>query len=815
MDIEKPRIPNDDELAALRAQIEERTDRLANSQRMQQGVLLREINAVYPTFNKNILRNLRDLQLIRPSQGVKGDYHYYTVDDLRDILLVLALQDPRGPWRIPSYSNSFGILIQSLRRQLQEVQAAAKSIEAPVSQTQVERGLYFWRGSLIRYFLLYLFGGKLPAGAYVFLFKPRRPVLDPQNGRAPWLTIKEPSEFEDVKGWVKSSKLIFVTYENGEALHWPLSVPIPQQIEQSATWYWIEGGGRNKPSDYDIILAVPNAHQKCYAPEEPAVIRCLLRLIDGCFLDESDIGYTNHQGLTTLDVVIGLIPKMSPVWQYAACLTPSAGTPDRLGIRSDSKKSAADGPQAIQIGTGQLLSGRAYKEGYPVIVQKTIDDNDPRIAEGRASGAAAVPTLYNDEANGALFVAPRIGSFPAPLFSEDDVALLRILGLIAGQLLGQDEAFAQSGRMSLAIMNDPAPTGIDWDKLPAALAEALKEVKPSDAASSKDSIHLVAVQVKTYDELEAVAPDIATWAIEQLYVSAVRYFTERHIAPPNIYSYLPHEFLLLLPKFYSSDEADRQMREELRARLNSLSLTLPTKGQQVKVECELWSLPFRYNELLRAGSDPEKQANDMITAAKEAFDFLPYVYQAHQYERDGAWAKAYEKYRAASWLAPENQYLRRHIAKALTQMQRHQEAVNLWNQILHEQEHPSHYRRLASNQVALNTEDGVRQAIESIKKAITLDNRDAKSHATAGSIYAIDGQFDKAIDELEMAAAYDPANAARYQLLIADIHYGQGHYAEAMDACITAQTHDGSDRDIPAMMMKIASARNRPTASAP
>lgn len=809
MDDERSRIPTADELAALRAEIEKDTTHLLNSNGMQEGALLHEINAIYPDFNKTKLRNLRNSQLIRPPRG-KNNYHYYSVDDLRDILLVLALKNEGGAWRL-SHAEILGTLLQSLRRQLQEVRAAARSLEVPMGQSQLERGFYIWRSSLVRYFLHYLFEGKLSPGTYLFLFKPHHSILEYVNKSTPWLKIK-PCQFNDVAYRLKPNTLILRSSENGDVFHAAFDSAMAPEF---ATWYQIDGGGRNDPSDYDIILAVPNTHQKCCAPEKPAVIRCLLRLIDGCFLDESDIGYNNHQGLTALDVVTSLIPKMSPVWQYAVCLAPDAGKPDRLSSRSASKLFAADGRKGMQIGVGQLLSGHAYEEGYPVVVKRPMDDGDPRIAEDQARPAAAVPTLYNGEVNGALYVAARTDLPPGSLFAEDDVALLRLLGLLAGQLLGQDEALAQSGRMSLAIINDPAPTGLAWDELPAALAGALKEVKSSDAAPSKDSIHLVAVQVKTYDELEAVAPDIATWAIEQLYASAVRYFTRDGIAPPKIYAHSPREFLLLLPRFYSSDEADRQMREKLRKRLNSLALSLPAKGQLVKVECDLWSLPFRYTELLRADDDLDKQVNNMITAAEEAFVFLPYVYTAHQYERDGAWPAALGQYSLASRLAPNNQYLRRHMAKALTQLQRHPEAISRWSQILTKQGHPSHYRRLAQNLVALGTEDGVAQAIEAIQEAIALDQRDAKSHATAGTIYTIASRPDDAIAELELAVAYDPANAARYQLLIADIHYDQGHYAEALDACITAQTHDSSDRDIPAMMMKIASARNRPAAHAP
>lgn len=808
MNDKKPRIPTDDELAALRAQIEERTAHLANNKGLQQGALLREVNAIYPTFNKNILRNLRDQQLIRPRQE-GNNYHYYTVSDLRDILLLLMLKDEDGGWRL-SYTESLGTLLHALRRQLQEVQTAVRSLEVPMGQSQLERGLYIWRSSLVRYFLLYLFEGKLSPGFYVFLIKPHHSAGERRDGSEPRFEVKS-CQYGDVEPYIAKSDYVLATAENGDVFHSSFD---SAKADQFAAWYQIEGGRTNPPS-YQIIIAAPDGRQECRAPHETSIIKLLLRLIDGCFLDERDVGHNNYQGLTALDVVISLIPKMSPVWQYAACLAPDPARPDHLAIRSDSKQASAGGRQTIQIGVGQLLSGRAYKEGYPVVVQRTIDDNDPRIAEGRASGAAAVPTLYNDDVNGALYVASRTGPLPVPLFSEDNVALLRHLGLIAGQLLGQDKALAQSGRMSLAIINDPAPAGLAWDKLPTALAEALKNVNPSDAALGKDSIHLVAVQVKTYNELEAVDPDIAVWAIEQLHASAVRYFTERHIAPPQIYTYTPREFLLLVPRIPSNDEADRKMREALRERLNSLSLTLPAKGQFVKVECDLWSLPFRYAELLRADGDQDKQVSNMITAAEEAFVFLPFVYQAHQYERDGAWQMAYDQYRQASWLTPNNQYLRRHIAKALTQLQRHSEAIVQWSRIMAKQKHPSHYRRLAQNLVALGTEREVVEAINIIQEAIDLDPRDARSHATAGSIYAIAGQLDKAVDELEMAATFDPENAARYQLHIANIYFTHGRFAEALDACIVAQTHDGSDRDVSAMMMKVASARNRPAATSP
>ena len=809
MDDKKPQIPTYEELKALQADIEDRTAHVLNGKRMQLSELLREVNAVYPAFNATNLRYLQDVQFI-PRRKADNNYHYYMAQDLRDVLLVLALQDENSAWRIPSYSHVFGLLIQTLRSQIQDAQQAAKSIEVPIGQTQRDRGLYIWRSRLVRYFLLYLFEGKLSPATYVFLYKPRHSILEREETNTPWLRVK-PCQFGDVDYRLKDSNLTLITSDNGDVFHSSVSTNIPQQYEQGATWYQIEGGGRADPSDYEIILAVPDGRRQCRQPEQAQVITLLLRLIDGCFLDASDIGYNNHQALTALDVVTELIPRMSPAWQYCACLAPTARPPDHLVIRSASKQFPADSRQTVQIGIGRLLSGRAYQEEYPVIVQRAMDDNDPRIAEERAIGAAAVPTLYNGRANGALYVGTRHAPPAAPLFSKEDVALLRILGLIAGQLLGQDEALDQSGQLSLAIIDDPTPTDQPWSALRARLTELIAGIKMSGAAAlSKDSIHLVAIQLKTYDALKAVDADIAAWAVAQLHTSAVRYFIRTDTSPPEIYTHAPREFLLLLPRVESNDEADRQMRKNLRAHLNSLSLTLPGKGQLVAVECDLWSLPFRYTELLRFDGDAQKQVNNMIAAAEEAFVFLPFVYLAHQHERAGAWAKAYEQYRLAYRLAPNNQYLLRHMAKAQTQLQHYQEAVNRWNQMLAEQKHPSHYRRLAHNLVALGTEEGMLQAIDAVRKALDMDERDAKSHATAGSIYAIAGQPDEAIAELELAAAYDPDNAARYLLHIADIQYAQGRYAEALDTCIMAQTYDPDDRDIPAMMMRAACAMNRP-----
>ena len=815
MATKKPQIPTPEQVRVLQTEIEGRTTHLPDGKPMQENELLREVTAAYPAFDAARLRYLRSVQVIQPPKG-NNNYHVYTTQDLRQILLVLALKDKNGDWRL-SYSQIFSILLWSLRQQLLDVQDAVKSIEVPVGQTQRERGLYFWRSSLIRYLLLYLFEGKLPPGTYVFLYKPRHSILERDNGRVPWLKV-ERCEFERIEYRLKDSSLTLVTSDNGDVFHPSASNTVPQPYQRSATWYQIEGGGRDDPSDYDVILAVPDGRRQCRQPEQASVICLLLRLIDGCFLDAGDITPNNHQVLTALDLVTGLIPKMSPAWQYCACFAPATRAPDRLIIRSASKWFPADSRQPAQIGVGQLLSGRAYQEKYPVVVQRALDDNDPRIAEDHPAGAAAVPTLYNSDVNGVLYVASRNHLPAEPLFSEAnaDVALLRILGLIAGQLLGQDEALTQSGRMSLTIVDDPISTVHPWDSLRARLTKAIADVKESSAvALSKDSIHLVAIQLKrkTYEHLETIDPGVAKWAVEQLQTSAVRYFTAQDNPPPKppeIYTRSLHEFLLLLPQIPSSDEADHRMREDLRKRLNSLSLALPGKGQPVEVECDLWSLPFRYSELLRFKGDVPEQVNRMIASAEEAFVFLPFVYQAHQHERAGAWVTALEQYRLAWRLAPRNPYLLRHIAKAQTQLGRYEEAINRWLEMLAQQKHPSHYRRLAHNLAALGTEEALLKAIDAIDEAIKMDPRDAKNHATAASIYAIANQPDKAIAELELAAAYDSDNAARYLLQVAGLYCDQGRYDEALDTCIMAQTHDPDDRDILAMMMKAAWAMNRP-----
>lgn len=803
-----PKIPTLEEVQALQRKIEVSTTHLSDGRPMQESELLREVNAVHKKFSASKLRYLRDVQIIQPPKG-NNNNHLYSTQDLRDILLILALYDGDGKWKL-SYSQIFSVLFQSLRQRLLDVQQEVKSIEVPVGQTQRERGLYIWRSSLVRYFLLYLFEGKLPPATFIFLYEPRRSILAREDGCDPWLKVTR-QEFTVVDYWLKDSSAILVTSNNGDVLHWPAST-IPQQYERGATWYQIEGGGRDDPSDYDVILAVPDRRRPCPSPEKPEIITLLLRLIDGCFLDINDTSHNNHQALTALDVVTSLIPKMSPAWQYCACFAPDTRAPDRLVTRSASKHFPVDSQRTLQIGVGQLLSGRAYQEKYPVVVQRVLDDGDPRIAEDHPAGAAAVPTLYNGDVNGVLYVATRNHSSDEPHFSEAnaDIALLRILGLVAGQLLGQDEALIQSGQTSLTIMDDATPTTRPWDELHARLLEVIAGVKASTtAALSKDSIHLVAVQMKTDGMLGTLSPEVITWAVEQLYTSAIRFFTEQDIVPAEVYAHGPYEFLLLLPRAHSSDETDRRMREELRKRLNSLTLALPGKGQSLPVACDLWSLPFRYAELMRFEGDAHKQVDQMIDSAKEAFIFLPFVYQAHQHEREGAWPKALEQYRLASRLTPNNQYLLRHIAKAQTQLGRYQEAINRWNQMLAEQKHPSHYRRLAHNLVALGTEEGLSEAIENIRKAIAMDEHDAKSHAVAGSIYTIAGRLDDAIAELELAAAHDPGNAARYWLHIANLYCDQGRYNEALDACIIAQSHNPDDRDVPVVMMRAAWAKNR------
>ena len=358
------------EVEDLRADIEARTAHVLNGKRMQQSELLREVIAFYPTFNETKLRYLRDRVQYIPSRKSDNNYYYYVAQDLRDILLALALAAEHGAWRI-SYSQIFGILRQSVHSQLQEVRRAAESIEVPVALSHLERGLYIWRSNLVRYLLIHLFDGQPPPETYVFLYKPRHSILEREEKHAPWLRVKS-FQFSRLTRPLSDRSLILTTSYNGNVIHPPSrNVDYPQWYERGATWYHIEGGGRKDPSDYDLILAVPDDRRPCRQPEN-AIINLLLRLLDGCFLDAADIEHANQQALTELDVVTGLIPKMSPAWHYCACFAPDARTPGRLVIRSASKHFPSEGRRSVQGGIGQLLSGRAYSETYPVVVARAI-----------------------------------------------------------------------------------------------------------------------------------------------------------------------------------------------------------------------------------------------------------------------------------------------------------------------------------------------------------------------------------------------------------------------------------------------------------
>lgn len=805
------KVPSPPELVTLQQQLEALTAHIPTEKRMQQSELLREVNAVFPGFKDHDLRYLKRLKLIPQRKRGKGSYNY-SVDDLRDVLLIRALQDEKGEWRISSYSQIAGLMIEMLRGKLENTLKISGTIEVGVSWSQRERGFLHWRGNLVRYFLLYLFDGKVPPSALVFLFRPRHRIGETsRNGRTPWLTIKK-CGYPTVAYRLDKSEPTLATAENGEVLHTPVDKATIEKY-QNELWYSIEGGGFKDPVDYEVIIATPNYPQpySYSSPENPDTITLLLSLIDGCFLDFEDVAQHTNRPVTALDVVTDLVPKMSPAWRYCACLEPSITTPGRLVVQSVSKQFPSDSQRTVQIvNIGQLLSGRAYQEGYPVVVQRTIEEDDPRITDDRATAAAAVPTLYDGQPNGALYVATRNSLDTDKPFSDADIGLLRILGLIAGQLLGQNKALQSSGRMNLAIIDDRKSEARPWDDLKEELTDLLSELRASDLSTSgKDSVQLVAVQLKNYDQLAERWKDIADWAVQQLQYSAVRYFIEQGAGSPEIYMRNQREFLLLLRRVSSNDEYEQRVRRELRERLNSLSLAIPRETQYIRVESDLWSLPFRYASLLlfEAG-ELEKQVTGMIETIAQAFVTLPHIHLAHQYERNGAWPKALAEYRTAHRLALNNMYIVRHIAKALTQRQFHKDAVAWWHEVLEEQKHPSHYRRLAHNLFAQGTEEGYQMAINACNKAIDLDKKDAKSHAAAGDIYYLGGEYEKAIRALETAVAFDPGNAAHYHLRIAEAYLALEQCKEALDACTVAQTYELDNREIPFMMMKIARTMN-------
>jgi tetratricopeptide (TPR) repeat protein/DNA-binding transcriptional MerR regulator len=754
-------------------------------------------------FGQSSLRYLQEIQLVLPEKSEHG-YYLYTWDDLQDILLIYELYIDYGL----SFSQIGGLLFNEARDKPQGNKTSLRSSELPTSQNQVDRGILFWRSSLVNIMLQHLFNNSIPHSTFIFLSQNSH--LQPRATRdtnSYWFDAKK-CDYPDIAHLVRQPDYFLITTKEGETFHDRVNLNSNWNNYHRDHWYLIKSGFQPGQWAHQMIICVPGTYTyDLHQISDPQIKLLLTKLLAGCFLDL--IERPSEKFETQLEVLVNLIPEMSSKWEYSACLTPGIRHPNLLSLTAKSQHFPLWSEDQTQIASGLPLSGLAFQQNRPIAVQKTIGKEDPRVSEESTSAAIAVPTSINNQPNGVIYVASRYhATVEEEIFTEDEILLLQIIGQLVGRLIETERIRKQANQSAIGIIKTPTFEVDSWEVFQTRISEIIAVIVAEKSEFlENDNLHFAAVRISNYNELSKRSREVARWVQNQLYLIARNYYIVHNLGQPLLYKRSDDKFVVLIERVALDDDEERKLRDELRDDLNSLQLSFGRRDN-FEVKCELWSLPFRYL-YLRQLADQQKTdglqsaTQQIIENTEQAFSILPYIYLAHEYEEEGNLLKELEQYRLAHTVAPSNVYIWRHLAKTLTKLEKYQEAERWWLRIVTEQQHPSHYRRLAYNQACLGE---IPSALRSCEKAISLMQQEAKTYQEWGNILLADKQIKEAIEKFEQAAALDTVNRAVYQLRIAEAHYLGGNYADASNACALAYTHDPNNEEIPFWSLKIAQA---------
>ena len=814
------------DLRRLRAEIENLTRQLPGIVRFRISQLSEHVNTLGGySISENQIRYLQQSQLLEPKKDERG-YFVYSRDDLRDLLLICRLNQV---YDIP-YARVGGYLLGEARdklREWRESNSAGGSIPSP---DQPRRALLFWRSHLGMVLLAWLFGGTVPSYARILIRRQSIPSW-PVNRSEPSVEVHkwEFLKADNILSHPRQEDLTLITTEDHEVLHKAIEWDDWRRCHNlSFNWYYGEVGSPQTSTIYYLVIALPKGSivlddRRSWSSEEAALFCNLLAAL---FLEASSTSPEDKdlgQISTRLDTIVNLIPNLSPKWQYSAVLTPSPRNPQQLAIAAISSTFRSKARRNVLIIQDQPLSGWAFRQNQCMVVQRTIGLEDPRISyqmdEG-ATAAAAIPTSINGRRNGVLYIGTQ-QPVDGDAFSEAEIQFLRLLGRIVGELIEIERMRLDIGQDAVRIIAEPSLKKLGWKQLAddvGQIADAFARDRNLERAA--DSLHFLVVRIGNYADLERHSEQVAEWSANQARLMAFRYYLDHQMGVPTLYDRAPDRFVLLLRRTSMDDESERTFRRKVHEYLNSTSLAFDQGTQPVTIQCDLWSLPFRYAELgarLGEGESRVRAVVDrLLQTVQRSFDVLSLFHKAHDFEKIGAHEKALEFYERARVVDPENVYIWRHIAKTRTNLGDYGGAVREWLQVIIADKHPSHYRRLAFNLACLGELD---QAAMYCDKAAELDDKAPQCYAEWGSVLYQLGQRDEdagryeeaqarykdAAGKLSRAALLDQneRNRVAWLLRIAEVRLALKEYRDALSACNQALTYEPNNPMIPFWIMKI------------
>jgi tetratricopeptide (TPR) repeat protein len=193
-------------------------------------------------------------------------------------------------------------------------------------------------------------------------------------------------------------------------------------------------------------------------------------------------------------------------------------------------------------------------------------------------------------------------------------------------------------------------------------------------------------------------------------------------------------------------------------------------------------------------------AVELISEVEDALINIPNIERAHQKENNRAYSAALEEYIAASFLAPNNRYLQRHIAKIYAAIGKLKLSANYWEAIIAQEESASHYLRYAH---VLARMGDSQKANDCFGKAYALDEQNPRILVEWGDFLVVECRYQEAIHQYEAALKLEISDKNQIWLRLAEVSFDQGDADKALSYIHLVLDRLPDHQDARRLMLKV------------
>lgn len=800
-----------DEVAELRVDIEEKISNIAEATRLQIGEFLELVHEIGPHFiTPHQVRHLRNLHIIQPEEDNSGDrkVYWYTKANLRDLLIILNLENK---YQMP-LSKAGALLFAEARQRHASLGCTVQQSAVVVPQNQTKRAQFHLRGRLLEVLLTWLFDDQMPYRA-IFLLRQKR-YLHRTNGKINSKIINNGDEWHRVEKILdqRPDDLVVKVSASGEILH--CQEVVNWKIYRHYRWWHLVLQGNAPNADYTLVIGVPPDTDIELSPEANTqkAAETLTPILQLCFLPQWKNGSDSAE--TPLEAMANMIPDITACWQYCAIfISDRTSGEETLRVLAHSTYFPRDlNTGTLVLSPGQLLSGWTYQTGQVCIVQNSIGPDDPRIArqsEEQAGAGIAVPTL-GDTVNGVIYVGTRTTSKDHNPFPPERVKTLRLLGSAVGEFIQRQHITQKTRRTCLNILAEKPLNQKPWQELNQHLEDIINRMwTKTDQYNHLDNLHIMAVRLNNYEEIQARSKQIARWIADLVIETTGHFYYQRYSIPPTALAHSSSEFVMVVCHLRFNNAQEKQLRHDLREQLGTLVLPFDHGMHPIEVEWLVWSLSFRFKDLFPKleQSGTQAVAETLCYEVSDALANLPLIYEAHLYESQGAFHSAYDCYHLAHRRAPHNTYLMRHLAKIRTRMGDYTAAVGWWSRVLSHEQHARYYQHLAEVYALLQDYPA---ALRHYEIGTELDPQDDRCFLGWGQLLLAMNDYEGAVEKFMTARSLNEANKVPYMLRVAEAYAGMGNYDEAVDICERVLIWDRENSEAVKFLLQFLPKRKAP-----